>query len=75
MTPQPVAPRLQMLASLNTILDIHSTDNIGWKRVVFAAHSYGTFIAGWIVRDCVASSESIGDDDDSLLDKSLIWCS
>ncbi|KAF8811418.1 hypothetical protein BYT27DRAFT_7336185 [Phlegmacium glaucopus] len=69
MTPQAVAPRLQMLASLNTILeDLYSTDKIGWNRVVFAAHSYGTFIAGWIVRDCVTSSESmIGDDDDDAL--------
>ena len=68
-TPQAVAPRLQMLASLNTILEsLPSVDHMGWNRVVFSAHSYGTFIAGWIVRNCVASSESIGNDD-SLIDK------
>ena len=68
MTPQAVAPRLQMLASLNTILEsLQSTDRIGWNRVVFSAHSYGTFIAGWIVRNCLASSSD--DEDDSLINK------
>ena len=68
MTPQSVPPRLQMLASLNTILkSLRSTDHhMGWNRVVFSAHSYGTFIAGWIVRDCVASSS---EDDPPLIDK------
>ena len=75
MTPQAVPPRLQMLASLNAILKSlqSTTDRIGWNRVVFSAHSYGTFIAGWIVRNCVASSSSgnsdIVDDDDSLINK------
>jgi hypothetical protein len=74
MTPQAVAPRPQMLASLNTILEsLQSTDRIGWNRVVFSAHSYGTFIAGWIVRNCVASSsgdsDDDDDDDDSLINK------
>lgn len=71
MTPQTVAPRLQMLASLNTILEsLQSTDRIGWNRVVFSAHSYGTFIAGWIVRSCLASSSVDSDvDDNSLIDK------
>ena len=72
MTLQTVAPRLQMLASLNTILEsLQSTDHIGWNRVVFSAHSYGTFIAGWIVRNCVASSSGYSDvvDDVSLIDK------
>jgi hypothetical protein len=71
MTPQAVAPRPQMLASLNTILEsLHSTDRIGWNRVVFSAHSYGTFIAGWIVRNCVVStSGDPDDDDDPLIDK------
>ena len=71
MTPQTVAPRLQMLASLNTILEsLQSTDRIGWNRVVFSAHSYGTFIAGWIVRNCLASSSGDSDvDDDPLIDK------
>jgi hypothetical protein len=69
MTLQAVPPRLQMLASLNTILEtLCSTDHMGWNRVVFSAHSYGTFVAGWIVRDCVVSpSESIKDD--SLINK------
>ncbi|KAF8176980.1 hypothetical protein BJ912DRAFT_691780 [Pholiota molesta] len=30
--------------------------NPGWDRVVLTAHSYGTFVAGWIVRACVESS-------------------
>ena len=69
MTPQAVAPRIQMLASLNTILEsLQSTDHIRWNRVVFSAHSYGTFIAGWIVRNCVASSSGVSDDD-SLINK------
>ncbi|KAF8967276.1 hypothetical protein BDZ97DRAFT_1916888 [Flammula alnicola] len=25
----------------------------GWDRVLLSAHSYGTFVAGWIVRECV----------------------
>ena len=71
MTPQTVAPRLQMLASLNTTLEsLQSSDRIGWNRVVFSAHSYGTFIAGWIVRNCLASSSADSDvEDDSLIDK------
>ena len=70
MTPQAVAPRPQMLASLNTILEsLHSTDRVGWNRVVFSAHSYGTFIAGWIVRNCVASTSGDSDDEDPLIDK------
>ena len=74
MTSQAVAPRLQMLASLNTILEsLQSADRIGWNRVVLSAHSYGTFIAGWIVRNCVASSGDSDDDaaadDDSLINK------
>ena len=71
MTPQAVAPRRQMLASLNTILEsLQSTDRIGWNRVVFSAHSYGTFIAGWIVQNCVASSSGNSDViDDSLVNK------
>jgi hypothetical protein len=73
MTLQAVAPRVQMLASLNTILEsLLSTDRIGWNRVVFSAHSYGTFIAGWIVRNCVAGDSHDDDDDDvdnSLIDK------
>lgn len=65
MTPQAVAPRSQMLSSLNIILDdLYSKDQIGWNRVVFAAHSYGTIIAGWIVRDCIGNLE-----DDSLINK------
>jgi hypothetical protein len=71
MTPQAVAPRFQMLASLNTILEsLHSTDCIGWDRVVFSAHSYGTFIAGCILRNYIASSSGDSDnDDDPLTDK------
>ena len=71
MTPQTVALRLQMLASLNTILEsLQSTDRVGWNRVVFSAHSYGTFIAGWIVRSCLASSSGDSDVEDiSLIDK------
>ena len=71
MTPQTVAPRLQMLASLNTILEsLQSSERIGWNRVVFSAHSYGTFIAGWIVRNCLASSSGDSDVvDNSLIDK------
>ena len=68
MTPQAVAPRPQMLASLNTILEsLHSRDHIGWNRVVLSGHSYGTFIAGWLVRNCLASSSE--DLDDPLIDK------
>jgi len=38
--------------------------------VVFSAHSYGTFIAGWIVRSCLASSSVDSDvDHSSLIDK------
>ncbi|KAF8967368.1 hypothetical protein BDZ97DRAFT_1804713 [Flammula alnicola] len=25
----------------------------GWDRVLLSAHSYGTFVAGWIIRECV----------------------
>ena len=72
MTPA-VAPRLQILASLNTILEsLQSADHIGWNRVVLSAHSYGTFIAGWIVRNCVASSSSSRGSDDDGNDDSLI---
>ena len=68
MTPQPVAPRPRMLASLNTILESsQTTDRIGWNRVVFSAHSYGTFIVGWIVRNCVASPSGNSDDEDESL--------
>ena len=70
MTPQAVAPRPQMLASLNIILEyLYSTDHIGWIRVVFSAHSYGTFIAGWIVRNCTALPSAKSEDNNSLINK------
>ena len=73
MTPQDVPSRPQMLDSLNTILaSLHSTDHIGWDRVVLSAHSYGTYIAGWIARNGVASSsgnDEEEEEEDSLIDK------
>jgi len=89
MTPRSVAPRPQMLASLQIILDSLRQEEMeillketemfaqeseterrpflaeqlsdsrpedmktGWDHVVLCAHSYGTFVSGWMIRECV----------------------
>ncbi len=71
MTPRSVPPREEMLVSLNLILeslcvtcDAQAPDSQqpllsgnGWDRVVLGAHSYGTFVAGWIIREGTAPGE------------------
>ncbi|TFK44047.1 hypothetical protein BDQ12DRAFT_717235 [Crucibulum laeve] len=75
MTPRPVPPRPAMLASLDAILEslcaeerasqddarspLLSQELPSWSRVVLAAHSYGTFVAGWVVRNHSSGSDSI----------------
>ncbi|KAF8163801.1 hypothetical protein B0H34DRAFT_697014 [Crassisporium funariophilum] len=40
-------------AECQPLLSGNGSKTTGWNSVVFSAHSYGTFVAGWIVRDCV----------------------
>lgn len=66
MTPRSVPPREEMLVSLNLILEsLRATSDTadsrqplltgaGWDRVVLSAHSYGTFVAGWVIREGTA---------------------
>ncbi|KAF9481942.1 hypothetical protein BDN70DRAFT_991545 [Pholiota conissans] len=40
----------------SSLLGVSNTTMAGWDRVVLITHSYGTFVAGWIVRACIGSS-------------------
>ncbi|KAF9549826.1 hypothetical protein CPC08DRAFT_769006 [Agrocybe pediades] len=39
--------------SYNGLQDSAGSISSPWDRIVLCAHSYGTFVAGWIVRECV----------------------
>ena len=87
MTPQSVPPRALMIQSLNSILEDaekreqanshnvetprETTKNTGWFDVVLVGHSYGTFVAGWIIRQTV-ESEVLSSDSDSQSTKSAL---